>query len=86
MSVGDLSPEEILSIRKRLLEVMSQFAQAYWSTGLSCFVNDGLRAGQETPHVLSTSSAVLWMRLNIRSRSSGSFSLSGPHADQAMLG
>jgi len=31
--------------------VLNQFAQAYGSTGLSCFVNDGRRAGQETPHV-----------------------------------
>lgn len=51
VSIGDLSPEEILSIRSRLIEVRKQFAEGYGSTGASCFVNDGRRAGQETPHV-----------------------------------
>lgn len=51
VSLGDLTPGEVVSIVGRLQEVRSQFRQASGVTGLSCFANDGSAARQETPHV-----------------------------------
>jgi diadenosine tetraphosphate (Ap4A) HIT family hydrolase len=50
-SPASLSPHEVASYVERLREVRADFAQRFGSTGLSCFLNDGTRAGQETPHV-----------------------------------
>lgn len=49
-SVGSLRPEEIVSYAARLHEVRADFGRRFGSTGLSCFLNDGTRAGQTTPH------------------------------------
>ncbi|MGW0228202.1 HIT family protein [Actinopolymorpha singaporensis] len=50
-SPASLLPDEVLSYARRLREVRAYFAGRFGSTGLSCFLNDGARAGQETPHV-----------------------------------
>lgn len=50
-SPGSLHAHEIVSYAERLREVRAQFARRYGASGLSCFLNDGTRAGQETPHV-----------------------------------
>jgi diadenosine tetraphosphate (Ap4A) HIT family hydrolase len=49
-SVGSLRPDEIVSYAARLHEVRVDFGRRFRATGLSCFVNDGARAGQTTPH------------------------------------
>lgn len=51
VSIGELTPEEVLSLTARLAEVRDQFALASGVTGLSCFGNDGIAARQETSHV-----------------------------------
>jgi diadenosine tetraphosphate (Ap4A) HIT family hydrolase len=51
VSPGSLLPAEVVSYAERLREVRAYFADRYGTTGLSCFLNDGARAGQETPHV-----------------------------------
>ncbi|GAB2642602.1 hypothetical protein GCM10009743_17210 [Kribbella swartbergensis] len=49
VSAGDLTPVELVSIGSRLREVLDAFKGK--CTGLSCFLNDGSEARQETPHV-----------------------------------
>ncbi|MEQ7005384.1 HIT domain-containing protein [Actinopolymorpha sp. B17G11] len=51
VSPAALHPQEIMSYAERLREVRADFSHRHGSTGLSCFLNDGTRAGQETPHV-----------------------------------
>ena len=51
VSPASLLSEEIGSYVMRLREVRADFAERFGSTGLSCFLNDGVGAGQETPHV-----------------------------------
>ncbi|MET9018404.1 HIT domain-containing protein [Actinopolymorpha sp. NPDC004070] len=51
VSPASLLPAEIVSYVSRLREVRAYFADRFAATGLSCFLNDGARAGQETPHV-----------------------------------
>lgn len=51
VSLGDLGPEELISLAGQLERVREQFARRHTRTGLSCFANDGSRAGQSTPHV-----------------------------------
>lgn len=51
VSLGDLGPEELISLAGQLERVREQFAWRHTRTGLSCFANDGSRAGQSTPHV-----------------------------------
>lgn len=48
---ASLLPAEVVSYVERLREVRAYFADRFGATGLSCFLNDGARAGQETPHV-----------------------------------
>lgn len=49
--LASLEPSEIVSYTDRVREVRTYFQRRFGSTGLSCFLNDGARAGQETPHV-----------------------------------
>jgi diadenosine tetraphosphate (Ap4A) HIT family hydrolase len=51
VSPASLHSGEIVSFVGRLDEVRASFAERFGSSGLSCFLNDGARAGQETPHV-----------------------------------
>ena len=51
VSVADLTADEIVSMAARLTELLHQFSLTSASTGLSCFLNDGTYARQETPHV-----------------------------------
>jgi diadenosine tetraphosphate (Ap4A) HIT family hydrolase len=51
VSPASLRPGEIGSFVERLDEVRADLAERFGSSGLSCFLNDGARAGQETPHV-----------------------------------
>lgn len=51
VSAGDLTAAEVASIYLRLCELLEQFKAVAGSTGLSCFLNDGSTARQETPHV-----------------------------------
>lgn len=51
VSLADLTGSEIASMVGRLDETLDQFTQSAGSSGLSCFANDGARAGQHTPHV-----------------------------------
>jgi diadenosine tetraphosphate (Ap4A) HIT family hydrolase len=50
-SAAALHPQEVMSYAARLRELRAAFARQHRSAGLSCFLNDGARAGQETPHV-----------------------------------
>ena len=52
VSPASLRPAEVMSkIARRLREVRAYLGDRFGATGLSCFLNDGARAGQETPHV-----------------------------------
>jgi diadenosine tetraphosphate (Ap4A) HIT family hydrolase len=51
VSPVSLRAAEIVSFVERLGEVRANLAERFGSSGLSCFLNDGARAGQETPHV-----------------------------------
>ncbi|MFD2082559.1 HIT domain-containing protein [Actinopolymorpha cephalotaxi] len=51
VSPASLRPAEVVSYAERLREVRAHFGDRFGATGLSCFLNDGARAGQETPHV-----------------------------------